>query len=235
MRIPTAHAIWRTFAAPLHSTSTVNTLHHLHSCQCDHHADLPLERQYHAWPTTKHAAPLRAPPPRPSPSHFATARGLTNTRTSQRANPSAAPSPSHNTRTRSQCQHGASPDQNARLHCAYNSACVCTPLHSTSTADTLHHLLSPTRPPRGPPVRTPIPRMSHRKTRALAACAATSILSLTLRDRTQVDHRPDLPFERQGHTSSLAKHAPVLCAQFPPHSHPRFGTMPRQRMPTDMP
>ncbi|GBE87820.1 hypothetical protein SCP_1200450 [Sparassis crispa] len=228
MRVPTARAIRRAFAAPLHSTSTADTLHHLHSRQCDHHVDLPLERQYRAWPTAKHAAPLRAPPPRLSPSHFATARGLTNTRTSRRANPNAAPSPSHNTRTRSQCQHGASPDQNARLDCARNSARVCAPLHSTSTANTLHHLLSPTGPPRGPPVRMPIPRLGHRKTRAPAARAATSTLSLTLRDRAQVDHRPDLPFERQGRTSPLAKHAPALRTQFPPHSRPRFGTVPRQ-------
>ncbi|GBE85986.1 hypothetical protein SCP_0805100 [Sparassis crispa] len=86
------------------------------------------------------------------------------------------------------------------------------PLHSTSTANALHHLHSPPRPPRGPTVRTPIPRLAYRKTRAPAMRAATSTISPTLRDHTQVNHRADLPFERQGHTWPPAKCTRAACA-----------------------
>ncbi|GBE85645.1 hypothetical protein SCP_0801650 [Sparassis crispa] len=201
MRVPTARAIWRAFAAPLHSTSTADTLHHLHSRQCDHHADLPLERQYRAWPTTKHVAPLRAPPPRLSPSHFATARGLTNTRTSRRANPNAAPSPSHNTRTRS-----------VRIFLCYFAYILLT----SSNANTV---------PRPTKTRACTARAIPHAFAPLSTAPRLPTPSTTY--SRQPDHHADLPFEHQYRAWATAKHAPPPRVPQPRPSPSHFATAPR--------
>ncbi|GBE83497.1 hypothetical protein SCP_0505480 [Sparassis crispa] len=158
----------KTHAPPAHAVSSPLWLRFHDRAWLDHHADLPAcQHQSRAELLAKHAHPLGAYFSPLFYLHFADIQ---------------------------QSQHCTSPDPNARPHCVRNSVRVRGP--SPQHLDRRHPpppAFSPMRPPRGPAVGTPIPRLTHRKTRGPATRAATSTLSLTLRDRARLNQHADLP------------------------------------------